>query len=150
MQRNGTTNTQESPEPKFPRSWLWSNDGDEFAATYDSFDEGMTRDYGPRPIFVGVIAGERRSVWLNETALRNRFADEVARRASGDLTPGERVTVKRLGKKMGGNGRTYTAFEVDFPDRPRRSAREIFDVEPSAPSANDTEGAKDDEDGIPF
>jgi hypothetical protein len=145
-ERTSTAGSQ--TETQYPCSWLWAEDGNTLDGTFVEFDEGMTRDFGARPIIVAVVAGEKRSLWLNETALRNRVADEVARRPSGDLDPGERLIVTRLGKKMSGNGREYVAFDVKFPDRPRRSAQDIFNVEPTASAATDNQ--TDAGDGIPF
>jgi transcriptional regulator with XRE-family HTH domain len=98
----------------------------EHEAAYNvEFDEGPTA-YGDKPILVLEVDGEKRSVWLLETALQSRFADEVRKRPTGDLTPGERIIIHRGEMVRSGTGRDYRSFKVRFPDRPKREAAEII------------------------
>jgi len=69
------------------------------------------------------VAGEQRSVWLFDTALRNRIADEVAKRPGRDLTAGEPVLITRGGMATSANGRDYRSYRVRFPDEVERIER---------------------------
>jgi hypothetical protein len=137
----------DSNDNEYPRNWRWEEDGDTLAGTFVEITEGPT-SYGDKPIVVLEVDGERRSIWLFETAVQNRFADEVRKRASGDLTVGERITIVRGEMVTSGTGRNYRAFKVRFPDRPKRKASEILGApthEPEPP-ANESE----DDDELPF
>jgi hypothetical protein len=117
--------TNTSAETDFPVTWRWEEDGDEIDGTFVEIDEGPTA-FGVKPIVVLEVAGEKRTLWLLETALRNKFMDEVARRPSGDLTVGERIVVRRGGMRESASGKSYRSFHTDFPDRPKRRAAQIL------------------------
>lgn len=59
--------------------------------------------------------------------MRNRFADEIARRRDGDLTQGELVVIRRGETKESAGGRSYVSYAVRFPEAPKRSPKEILD-----------------------
>jgi hypothetical protein len=120
-----TTVPAAADETDFPRNWRWDEDGDDVEGRHVEFDEGPTA-YGDKPILVLEVDGEKRSVWLLETALQSRFADEVRKRPTGDLTPGERIIIHRGEMVRSGTGRDYRSFKVRFPDRPKREAAEII------------------------
>lgn len=138
--------TGNSDSSDFPRTWRWDQDGESLTGTFVEFDEGPTA-YGAKPILVIEIEGERRSVWLLEKAVLSRFADEVATRANRDLTPGERVEIRRGDVVTSGTGREYRSFRVRFPDRPKRKALDILGG--SATDEPPSEGEGQDGD-IPF
>ena len=77
-----TLSEQTVTESDFPRNWLFDEDGLEVEGRYVEITEGTTAN-GPCPIVVLNVDGERRSIWLFHAAVRNRFADEVARRTKG-------------------------------------------------------------------
>lgn len=92
-------------------------DGDVFVGVFDHLEPGET-DYGKTFIAVftdpnvgGMLeppeipTGGRASIWLFHEALLSRL--KKLRPAKG-----ERLAIKRLGKKQGGNGRTYNAYAV--------------------------------------
>jgi hypothetical protein len=117
----------EDREQEYPESWIWDTDGNYVLGRYVRFSQGPTRDYGRRPILVLDVDGAQRSIWLNGVVLLNRIRDEVATRPSRDLTPGERVSIRRLEKTKGEGGRQgYWKFSVQFPDKPEPSAEEIL------------------------
>jgi hypothetical protein len=134
-------------ETDFPRNWRWDDDGDEIAGTFLEIDEGPTA-YGTKPILILEVEGEPRSVWLLETAIQSRFADEVAKRPSRDLTVGERIHIRRGDIVTSGTGRDYRAFKVRFPDRPKRKATEILGKPAGESPEADEEPNEDDE--LPF
>jgi hypothetical protein len=134
-------------ESDFPRNWRWDDDGDELEGTFLEFDEGPTA-YGDKPILVLEVDGEPRSVWLLETAIQSRFADEVAKRPARDLTVGERIQIRRGDIVTSGTGRDYRAFKVRFPDRPKRKASEILG-KPTGESPESDEEPNEDDD-VPF
>jgi hypothetical protein len=110
---------------------------------------------GLKVILVLDVDGTERSVWLSQTALFNKVKDELNRRTSKTLEPGERVIVQRHEKTTSENGRSYWPFAVSFPDRPEKSTADLFGLdqglvkyekEPTEPSASDV----DPDDGIPF
>ncbi len=93
----------------FPRTWRFDEDGPEVVGKYVATDEGPTQN-GPCPILILEVENERRSVWCFHTALRRRIADEIARRPSGDLTPGELVGIRQGEAKMAESGRKYVSY----------------------------------------
>lgn len=141
MSGNGNTD--------FPRNWDWDGDGDTVQGSYVRVDEAPT-SYGEKPILVLEVGGEERSVWLLATALRNRFADEVAKRPNGDLTIGEQVVIERGEMRTSSSDRQYRAFTARFPDRPRRSAASILGAgrPETEPAESMAPGPADDD--IPF
>jgi hypothetical protein len=113
----------------YPETWRFNEHGDLVAGTFVRFDEGPTRDYGMRVILVLDVDGAERSVWLSQTALFNKVKDELSRRTSKTLEPGERVVVQRHEKTKSENGRSYWPFVVSFPDRPVKSTTDLFDLD---------------------
>ena len=75
----------------YPQTWKFGDHGDVVAGTFVRFDEGPTREYGMRVILVLEVGGRERSIWLSQTALFNKVRDELNRRTSKTLDPGERV-----------------------------------------------------------
>ena len=143
----------------YPETWKFDEHGDLVAGTFVRFDEGPTRDYGMRVILVLDVDGVERSVWLSQTALFNKVQDELNRRTSKTLEPGERVVVQRHEKTTSENGRSYWPFAVSFPDRPVKSTNDLFELD-EGPVAYETKeptetkerapGDVGPDDGIPF
>lgn len=159
--------TQNDVATGYPETWKFAEHGDLVAGTFVRFDEGPTRDYGLKVILVLDVDGVERSVWLSQTALFNKVKDELNRRTSNTLEPGERVIVQRHGKTTSENGRSYWPFAVSFPDRPEKSTADLFGLdeghvkEPGRLPTPEVEGARlptpeaesapvDPDDGIPF
>ncbi len=138
---------------EYPENWLFDEHGDLVAGTFVKFSEGPTRDYGTKVILVLSVDGKQRSVWLSQMALFNQIRDELNRRSSKRLEPGERVVVDRLGKKESENGRSYWAFRCLFPDRPEKNENELFDLDLGLVKKEETEPeppSPEPDDGIPF
>jgi hypothetical protein len=114
---------------EYPAAWKFDEDGSLVAGTFVKFDKGETKEYGSRVILVLDVDGTERAVWLSQLALFSRVRDELNRRPSKTLEPGERVVIKRLEKKMGENGREYWPFQVLFPDRPELSTTDLFNLD---------------------
>lgn len=122
------------------RDWNWDRDGALEGGHYVATREVTIRN-GPsagqeKLIFdfhVG-LEDEEVSVW--ETAvLRSRFLAELRTRGKPDFEPGERITIRPLGKREGANG-AYMDFEVEFEHAaPRRSAVELLSA--GAPARDD-------------
>jgi hypothetical protein len=137
----------------YPETWKFAEHGDLVAGTFVRFDEGPTRDYGLRVILVLDVDGAERSIWLSQTALFNKVKDELNRRATKTLDPGERVVIQRHEKTTSENGRSYWPFVVSFPDRPEKSTTELFDLDKGPVAKQPTEpapGDVDPDDDIPF
>jgi hypothetical protein len=131
---------------EYPASRKFAEDGATVAGNYIETTEATT-DYGNAPILVLEVDGEPRSVWVTHAALRNRIADELAKRPAGDFDTGETITVAQLGKRTGASGREYMAYDVAFGNARKRSAAEIFGAPAdTAPSAT----VPADADPIPF
>src|SRR4029453_4407331 len=113
----------------YPERWKFDEHGDLVAGTFVRFDEGPTRDYGLRVILVLDVDGAERSIWLSQTALFNKVKDELNRRATKTLDPGERVVIQRHEKTTSENGRSYWPFVVSSPARPEKSTTELFDLD---------------------
>jgi len=133
----------------FPRTWSFDEDGDVVAGTFVELGEAPTAN-GYRPILTLDVAGEARTIWLFWESLTSKFREEVERRPDGDLEPGERITIERGDWKESGAGRRYRAFSVKFPDRPRRSARDILGATRTAPDDEATTTPEASGDDIPF
>jgi hypothetical protein len=139
----------------YARSWRWDEDGPVAEGEHIRFDEAQHdgRDIG---IHVLRVAGEERSIWVFWLPLAAKIGDELARRPSGDLDPGERVRYARAPKKVtSGNGREYWPFTASFGNsaKYKRSPNEIF--RPSRPQQDEgthpgASGEPDGEDDIPF
>ena len=138
-------------EREFPESWIWSEHGDHVAGQFVAFDRGQTKEFGTKAILVLDVDGVKRSVWLTQTVLFNRVRDEVAKRPSKNLNPGERVSIRRLEKTQGEKGRQgYWKFRVLFPDRPELTAADVLELddgpvaykqeETTEPSPGDADG----------
>jgi hypothetical protein len=103
----------------------WNEDGLTVSGGYVRLDEGPSV-YGLTPIVVLDVNGTERGIWLAQTALRQQFADELARRGERDFLPGERITIERGAEKMKGTRYSYSPFSVIFADAPRRDAASIL------------------------
>ncbi len=143
---------------EFPQAWLWDADGDIIEASFVRFDVGPTKLYGKKPIVVVNVGDEERAVWLTTTVLFESFKEELEQRENHTLEPGEKLTIRWLGKaepKTGGPA--YHRHKVVFHNSPGSSAEALFgfgtqtkrlgeseeDAEPAAiPDAVD--------DGIPY
>jgi hypothetical protein len=103
-------------EGEYPRSHMWQEDGDLVSGSYVRFSQGHTRDGTAVPVIVLDVDGEPRSVWLFHDALRQQFVTEIKTRPSGNLDPGELVTIRRGEKKQSASNpdRSYRVFDVDF------------------------------------
>ncbi len=99
----------------YPETWKFAEHGDLVAGTFVRFDEGPTRDYGMRVILVLDVDGAERSIWLSQTALFNKVRDELNRRTSKTLEPGERVVIQRHEKTTSENGRSVLAVRCQLP-----------------------------------
>jgi hypothetical protein len=113
----------------YPETWKFNEHGDRVAGGFVRFEQGQTKEFGPRVLMILDVNGVERTVWLSQTALHGRVRDELNRRPSKRLEPGERVVIKRLEKKMGESGREYWAFQVLFPDRPELEPSDLFDLD---------------------
>jgi hypothetical protein len=131
----------------YPRNWRFDEDGPEVAGRFAHFDEGITAN-GTCPIVVLEVDDEKRSVWLFHTAARSRFADEVARRESGNLKAGELISIRQGETKTGGNGRAYTSYVIRFPEAPKRSPKEILG--PSLSAGPEAYDEPPEPDAIPY
>ena len=150
-------NPADDGQSEYPRAWKWSEDGDDLAGKYAGMDSATTA-YGP----CGIILidnhqdNERVAVWLMQTALRSKFADELERRADDNFTIGERISIRRGEEKESANGRTYRAFRVTFHDAPKPDARAILGLgaaqlsEPGLVPEPPADTAPSDADDIPF
>jgi hypothetical protein len=138
----------QAQDSDFPRTWRFDEDGLEVVGKYVATDEGPTQN-GPCPILVLEVDGEERSVWCFHTALRRRIADEIARRSSGDLTPGETVVIRQGESKTSESGRKYVSYYTRFPEAPKRTAGEIFKADAiDSPPEPQSDTATDED--IPF
>ena len=52
------TLAEQTGETGYPESWIFGEDGDLVSGTFLRFDEGTTRDYGPKVIIVLDVAGQ--------------------------------------------------------------------------------------------
>jgi hypothetical protein len=119
-----------------PRSWRFGTgkdaDGNTIRGEYVATESGFSR-YSDEPVPILVldnVDGERRAVWCNDTALRNKVRDELARRGADDFVPGERVVIARSDeKKQSAAGNSYWYYRVVWPDAPRRTAADVFGVQ---------------------
>jgi len=141
-----TTTAAPGEGSDFPQSWKFDEDGNSVTGTYLRMDEGTT-SYGSKPIVVLDVDGEERSVWLSQTALRSKFADELARRHASDFDPGERISISRAKeKKTAASGHAYWPFTVIFHNAPKRDAASILGIDEDDATADDD----GEDDGIPF
>jgi len=92
-------NVAEQTELEYPQSWIFDDDGDLIEGRFLRFEEGRTKEYGPKVILILDVGGAERGLWLTQTVLFNRMRDELESRANKRLEPGERIVVKRLEKK---------------------------------------------------
>ena len=102
----------------FPAYWDWDKDGLRCEGALVRVEQGQSV-HGPVAIAVLDVDGTERSLWLNATALRSKFRDELARRRARRFTPGERIVVERAPeKRVGASGYAYWPFRVRFPEGP--------------------------------
>jgi hypothetical protein len=142
---------EQADELDYPKSWIFDTDGDLVAGQFVRFSEGQTKEYGPKPILVLLVDGVERGVWLSQAVLFNRLRDELQRRASRRLDPGEQVVIERLDKKTSESGRSYWAFRTAFPDRPEKKEDDLFDLNPGIVKNEEPASGDVDGDGnIPF
>jgi len=87
----------------------------------------MTREFGPKAIVVLHVGGEDRSLWIFETALKEKLASELERRGAAEFEVGERIVVSRgEAKVVSEAGRGYWPITVEFPDRQTGTAAAIL------------------------
>jgi len=122
-------NVAEQTELEYPQSWIFDDDGDLIEGRFLRFEEGRTKEYGPKVILILDVGGAERGLWLTQTVLFNRMRDELESRANKRLEPGERIVVKRLEKKYGAGDREYWRFSTLFPDRPEKTTSELFGLD---------------------
>src|SRR5262245_16223515 len=83
----------------FPEFWEWEKDGSDVDGTYVAFTSIPTKMYGEKPAVILHVGKADRTIPLWETALSNRFRDEVKRRPDKELAAGERVIIHRSAEK---------------------------------------------------
>ncbi len=143
--------TEVGEKPSYPAYWDFAEDGPLLSARFVKFDQGQTRQYGPKPICVLEVGGEERSLWLTQTVLYQRFRDELLRRPDRTLAVGERISVERHEKKRTEDGRyEYTPFTIVFHDAPSVSETDLFELDSPAETKKAPEPQPADDDGIPF
>jgi hypothetical protein len=121
------------PDDGFPAAWRWDDDGDRIQGHYVETTSANT-SYGTSAVVkLELAGGEQRSVWLLQTALREKFAQELKRRQADDFEPGELITIQRGEERESAAGRRYRSFSVVFKDAPRQSAARILGVATPAP-----------------
>jgi hypothetical protein len=124
--------TQE--EQTYPRTFLWEEDGEDLGdrrrvrGRFVTLDEAPTKQGGLKPILVLEIDREQRSVWMLHEPFLNKLTEELERRPSGEFTPGEEIVVEQWKEKKIGeaSGRPYVPYKVAFPERPKRSQKDIL------------------------
>lgn len=115
------------PEGQCPKTWTWSSDGSPLDGAYVRITEGMTPEYGPKPILVLQVGNEERSLRIFETALREKLASELERRGEAEFEPGERIVVSRGEEKaVSEAGRVYWPVTAVFPDALHGTAASIL------------------------
>jgi hypothetical protein len=66
--------------------------------------------------------------------LEGRLKDELGRRGADDFEHGERVVIEQLAKRPSKTtGREMVPYRVEFPDRPRRTARAVLGAPTTEP-----------------
>jgi hypothetical protein len=112
---------------EFPESWIWDQNGEMVSGAFVEFTRGQTRDFGPKPIVVLEVDGQRRSIWLNTAVLFRRFKDELQQRPEHRLVEGEQITIRRLNKVESPDAiGPYWKFRVVFQSSPEPSVDEMF------------------------
>jgi hypothetical protein len=143
---------------EYPGTWNFDEDGDEVALLFEEISEAPTAGYGYKPVLIGKINdGESRTVWLFHEALVSRLREELERRPSGTFELGERILITRTDWKTSeSTGRKYRDYDVSFPERPKRSAREILGITSDVDAAetdfvaNETTKNNGQDSDIPF
>jgi hypothetical protein len=130
----------------FPEFWEWDKDGNDLDGGHVAFTTIPTKMYGEKPAVILHVGKTDRTVPLWDTALGNRFRDEVERRPDADLAPGERVLIRRGDMVDGANGYRYRSYKVVFPDAPARTAKDILGAKEEA----GPEAGQADTEQIPF
>jgi hypothetical protein len=131
----------------YPKAWLWDEDGEVADGAFVRIDEAPTKQGGLSPIVILLIAGIERTVWLFYFSLVGGFREELERRDSHELEPGERVVIARQNggkKKKSEAGRDYVDFKVRFPDRPTRSAASILGASESRSEPEESKPAPEE------
>jgi hypothetical protein len=141
-----------SDDSAFPEFYEWDTDGNELEGAYVAFTSIPTKVYGEKPALILHVGTADRTIPLWDTALGNRFRDEIARRPDGDLVPGERVLIRRGGMVDGANGYKYRAYKVVFPDAPKRSPKDILGAHEAGtePAVQTPPAGEPDTEQIPF
>jgi hypothetical protein len=143
---------------EYPATFVWEEDAEDLGdryhleGTFLALEEGPTAQ-GTRPILVLEIDGEARSVWVLHGPFLNKLQEELERRAVPEFTVGERMVFERWKEKATSEstGRSYTPYKAWYPDRPKRSAKDILGVGTSVVADDVTEnGDGQTDDGIPF
>jgi hypothetical protein len=139
----------EQHDSDYPAYWDWDKDGLSVTGKFIRLDEAPSK-FGLTPIVVLFLEdGTSRAVWLNRTALKSQFAEELERRGAQDFVVGERITATRgETKREPEGGSAYWPYRTVFHDAPRRSGAAILGADVS--DAGDDETTDDDDDGIPF
>jgi hypothetical protein len=136
MAPTGSTVPADNDSDDYPENWIFDEHGQTIAGTFLRFERGQTKNYGPKPIAVLEVDGAERSLWLNTAVLAGKFRDELQERPQRELSPGERIVVKRLGKTATEDGQTeYWNYRVLFPDKPTLKTSDLFDFEGEPPEA---------------
>lgn len=120
-------------EQTYPRTLLWEEDAEDLgdrrrvSGRFVGLDEAPTRN-GLKPILVLEIDGEERSVWVLHGPFQDKLTEELERRPSGEFTPGEPIVVEQWKEKKIGDasGRPYVPYKAWFPERPKRSQKDIL------------------------
>src|SRR5262249_38518367 len=147
--------------PDYPETWLWDQHGDVCSGTFVRFDKAATREYGKKLILILEVDGRERSIWLLQTALKERIRDELRERSDRRLAVGERVAIHRLAETTTQDGkRSYRPFRIYFPDRPELDLDREFELDASVPGPRleperatepkPTTGTSDALDDVPF
>jgi hypothetical protein len=158
--------TSKDTETRYPRTFLWEEDGEDLGdrrrvkGRFVTIDEAPTKQGGLKPILVLEVDGEERSVWVLHESFLNKLTEELERRPNGEFTLGELIVVEQWKEKAIGeaSGRPYVPYKARFPERPQRSQKQILGARKTASddTVDDsdflaTENENSDHDGdIPF
>jgi hypothetical protein len=120
--------------PAYPETWLWGEHGEVCSGTFVRFDKAPTREYGNKLILILAVDGRERSIWLLQTALKQRIRDELRDRSDRRLAVGERVAIHRLAETTTQDGkRSYRPFRIYFADRPELDLDREFELDAPVP-----------------
>jgi hypothetical protein len=132
-ERKAIMATAKEQESTYPRTLLWEEDAEDLgdrrriSGRFVAIDEAPTSN-GLKPILVLAIDGEERSVWVLHGPFQDKLTEELERRPNNEFTPGELIVVEQWkDKKIGeASGRPYVPYKARFPERPKRSQRDIL------------------------